>query len=252
MIIKGDIKYKLIESDENLIGYAELIAIINYNSYNLISNEDELCIDSVITGDFNNNGYNDILIEIINGCGGNCCGNSYKIFSFNGKEFIGTEVVGWDWDGVEIFQPSSNGFSFRVNSNKEGYSNSSLCNNTIETYQLDNYSLKLINVVKDNMLNAIIELKTSFFVEQEGGETLLITFDIDDDGKLDSIIGSSEHTRWGEFSWDIKFGNGKIINGFEATKRIGVLNSKTNNVYDLVIGCEDVWKWNGVKYEFID
>ena len=32
--------------------------------------------------DFNKNGYKDILIENVLGCGGNCCGNSYQIFCF--------------------------------------------------------------------------------------------------------------------------------------------------------------------------
>ena len=91
-------------------------AVINEKVFTLVGIGDGLCIGIEKTGDFNKNGYDDVLVEIINGCGGNCCGNSYQIFSFDGQVFRKTQKVGYDWDGIEISE-SSLEFNFIVQIN---------------------------------------------------------------------------------------------------------------------------------------
>jgi hypothetical protein len=234
-------------TNENSYDYQELKAIVNDVVFTLISKEYKLCISIEKIADFNKNGYEDILVEIINGCGGNCCGNSYQIFSYNGQVFKETEQVGYDWDGIEISE-SSVGFNFIIQTAPEGAANTDMCNDKIETYRLKDYTLELINIIKDQKLNAISELKADDFEGKED-EILFLTFDIDGDGKVDKIE-CSYWERWGRISsWNIKFGNGKSFEGNSSPKRIGILNSKTNNVYDLVLECDEILKWNGLKYE---
>ncbi|VBB45999.1 conserved hypothetical protein [uncultured Paludibacter sp.] len=123
-----------------------------------------------------------------------------------------------------------------------------MCNNKIETYKFKNYHLELINVVNEHKLNAITELKASDFEGKED-KILSLTYDLDKDGKEDKII-CSYWARWGRISnWIIKFGNGKSYEGVSSPKRIGIMQTKTNNVNDLVLECSEILKWNGKKYE---
>src|SRR5690606_31178720 len=95
---------------------------------------------------------------------------------------------------------------------------------------------------------ALTELKASDFVGHEN-DTLSLSIDIDGDGLVDRIQ-SSYWEKWGRMVvWGIEFGNGLTYEGKTATKRIGILPTKTNKVYDLVIECNDVLKWNGSTYE---
>jgi len=225
----------------------ELKAVVNGNVFTLISKKDELCIAIVKTGDFNKNGYDDVLVEIVNGCGGNCCGNSYKIFSFNGQVFKETETVGYDWDGIEVSE-SSVEFNFIVQTIREGFDNTEMCNDKIETYQLKGYELELINVVEDQKINSIKELKSSDFYGKEN-KVLYLTYDLDGDGKIDKLI-CSYWERWGRLTnCKIIFGDGKSYYGESSPKKIGIMHTKTNNVNDLVIECDEILRWNRWRYE---
>ena len=224
----------------------ELKAVVDEKEFTLIG-KDPICPKIIKTDDFNKNGFTDVLIEIINGCGGNCCANSFQIFSFNGEVFKKTARVGYDWDGIEISE-SSVEFNFIVQTAYEGYGNTDMCNDKIETFRLKNYDFELVNVVEDKKLNAITELKSSAFAGREG-DILFLNFDLDGDEKIDKIT-CSYWPRWGRMiNWKIEFGNGKSFEGTSLPKRIGIMNTKTNNVHDLVLECDEILKWNGSKYE---
>lgn len=244
-IAQNPIHYYL--TNEDSFEDRELKAVVNEKVFTLIGKEDNLCIGIEKIGDFNKNGYDDVLVEIINGCGGNCCGNSYQIFSFNGQVFKETVQVGYDWDGIEISE-SSVEFNFIVQTVNEGVGNTEMCNDKVETFRLENYNLELVNVVEKQKLNAITELKANDFKGREN-EVLFLTFDLDGDGKMDKLT-CSYWERWGRITnWEIEFGNGKSYEGASSPKRIGIMNTKTNNVNDLVLECDEILKWDGWKYE---
>ena len=224
----------------------ELKAVVNEKVFTLIGKE-AICPKIVQTGDFNKNGHTDVLVEIINGCGGNCCANSFQIFSFNGQFFKKTKRVGYDWDGIDISE-SSVEFNFIVQTVNEGFGKTEMCNDKIETFRLNDYDFELVNVVEDKKLNAITELNASAFEGKES-EVLFLNFDLDSDEKMDKIT-CSYWPRWGRIiNWKIDFGNGKSYEGISSPKRIGIMNTKTNNVHDLIIECDEILKWNGLKYE---
>jgi hypothetical protein len=246
-ISKAQDKIHYYLTNEDSYDNQELKAVVNNKVFTLISAKENLCIRIEKIGDFNKNGFEDILIEIVNGCGGNCCGNSYEIFSYNTQLFKKTEQVGYDWDGVEISE-SSVGYNFIVQTVNEGAGNSEMCNDKIETYRLKDYALELINLVTEQKLNAITELKASDFKGKEN-EVLFLTYDLDGDSKIDKLT-CSYWERWGRITnWKINFGNGNSYEGTSSPKRIGIKNTKTNNVNDLVLECDDILKWNGAEYE---
>ena len=225
----------------------ELKADISGQVHVLIGKEDKLCFKIEKIADFNKNGFEDVLVRIINGCGGNCCADSYQIFSYNGQFFKESEIVGYDWDGIEIIK-STAGYQFIVETVYEGFGNSAMCHNKVETFRLKDHDFELLNVVEDQKLSALLELKASDFEGKED-EVLLLKFDLNGDGKMDTL-SCRYWPRWGRmFEWKINFGNGKAFEGSTTPKRIGIMATKTNNVHDLVLECDEILKWNGREYE---
>ena len=60
-------------------------------------------------------------------------------------------------------------------------------------------------------------------------------------------IKVSYWSRWELIKWEIEENN-KIILPDEYCHRLGVLNSKTNGLFDLVYGLDDIYRWDGKKY----
>lgn len=244
-IAQQPIQYLL--SEKEFLFNQELKAVVHDKTFTLISKDNNQCIDIIKTGDFNKNGYQDALITVVFGCGGNCCGNGYQIFSFDGNKFRKTKIVGYDWNGIEISE-SEEDFSFIVETINEGYGNTEMCNNRTETYRFNGYQLDLIDTIEEHQLKAINELKSSDFEGREN-QTLSLNYDLDRDGIDDLIIASYWERQGRVYSWEIIFGNGKTYIGSLSPKRIGIMDTKTNNVNDLVLECDIILKWNGEEYE---
>lgn len=223
-----------------------LKAVVNDKVYTLIDSTDfePNGFSTELIADFNKNGYNDILI---NYSGGNCCGSQYTIFTFNGTKFIKTQKFGSDFNEIEISE-SSIGYNFIVDVINEGAGNTDFCKNKIETYRLNDNSLELINTIQENIFKAVTEIKSADFKDLEDDE-LYLNFDLDGDGKLD-IITCSYWERWGRIStWKIIFSSGLSFSGESTPKRIGILNTKTNGINDLVLDCDEILKWSNGKYQ---
>ena len=96
---------------------------------------------------------------------------------------------------------------------------------------------------------SIEETRVSSFNFINPSENKNILFDLDND-KIVDTIHTSLFTRWGRLNWQIKFGNkSKYISEFPV-KRIGILNSKTNNVNDLVLDLNQILMWDKVKKQY--
>lgn len=54
--------------------------------------------------------------------------------------------------------------------------------------------------------------------------------------------------RWGRINWVVRFLSKREVSSDVACKRIGVLNTKTNGVNDLVCDQDKVLHWNGREY----
>ena len=241
---QNSIKYEFRNKSED--GQNELKAIVNKKRYSLIRKSDALCIKKEKIADFDNDGYEDILIAIDKGCGAaSCCGAEYQLFSFNGLEFVKSPVVGYDWNGIKISK-TANRYLFEIDVTMEGAGNYEFCNNSVETYTVENHNLKLVKVVKEVYIPSIKEVKSSEF-EKTDKQELSLKYDLDSDNKTDNIV-FEDFVRWGRMFWRIKFGNGKVYEGDNTWKRVGILKSRTKGLNDLVVDCDIILKWNGKEY----
>ncbi len=235
--------------------HEELRAKINAKEITIISFEDGGCFEIKEVQDYDNDGFEEVLLEH-DACGGNCCGNSISIISYNGSKFVTTKQEGYDFGGVTLNYDKNNRREFSIKEENIGHGNTTLCENEKNTYIFEKFQLKLIKNEKQNKLKTITEIKSEDFLPDEFGresrenETLFIEYDIDNNGIKDKIT-AKYWARWGILN-DIKI----ILNGKElktekigAPKRIGILKTKTNNVHDLVIECDEILKWNGNNYK---
>ena len=238
---QNSIKYEFHNSEP---GQNELKAIVNKKKYSLIRKSDGLCIEKESIADFDNDGYEDVLIKIEYDCGCTSLAK-YQLFSFNGSEFVKSLVVGYDWNGINI-DKSANKYLFEIDNTMEGVSIYDLCNNSTETYNVENHNLRLVKVVKQIYIPSIKEVKSSDFETIENQE-LSMKYDIDSDSKTDNLI-FEDLGSWGRMSWRIEFGNWKVYEGDNSWKRVGILKSRTKGLNDLVVDCDIILKWNGKEY----
>ena len=124
---QNSIEYSL---TQNADYHDEIKAVFNGKEYILISQEEELCLRIVRSDDFNNDKYQDVLIEHITACGGNCCANSFQMFSFDGNKFHKSDIVGYDWNGIEVAETEL-GYSFVIDDVHEGAGNTSMCQDRV-------------------------------------------------------------------------------------------------------------------------
>jgi hypothetical protein len=94
---------------------------------------------------------------------------------------------------------------------------------------------------------ALAELRSEQF---EGAEDkdLVLSFDLDGDGRSDSLVGKL-WSRWGRMHWEVRFADGRVSDGGPgACKRVGVLSQKTLGYHDLVCDLDTFIRWDGNSY----
>lgn len=226
----------------------ELTAWVNNGPVTLVSKNENRCMKILECTDFNKDGYDDLLLEIHIGCGGNCCANQYQIFTYDGEQFIASEKLGYDWDGIEVVE-TAEGFTFRVETVNEGFGNHSLCEDKVETFLLKGHTLTRIHLLEDKKTPAISAIYACEF-EDTKDQILQLKHDLDNDD-LEDVITCAYWSRWSRIvEWSIQFGNGRSYKyeGETLPKRIGILSTKTNGMHDLVLECDEVLRWDGDRY----
>lgn len=95
---------------------------------------------------------------------------------------------------------------------------------------------KIISVeeIKPVELIALKEVRANEFDVKKINEKRLIYFDMDNDGRTDTVFCEFFH-RSESLNWEIKFANKKVFKSNLDCKRIGVLCSVTYSYNDLVI-----------------
>ena len=225
-----------------------LTATVKNKKHVITKESEESCMNIEMTADFNGDGFTDALLRIINGCGGSCCGDSYQIVFYDGRNFHKSDIVGYDWDDIEIKKGKS-GYTFRIETLDVKVHGTTLCNDKVETFAIKDFNLVTINTIKDSFLHSISEVRFEDFNLNNSPDSLTLLYDVNGDGKHDKFIFEA-WGRWERMFWKIKLSNGKTYNSEEHYKRIGILTSKTNGFCDLVADCGDTLKWNGKKYVF--
>jgi len=242
-----DVTYKLRDSKDKTLMENELYALIEGQEYKINISEWLMCMEIVDQRDFDNDGMNDALVKNIEACGGNGALNSFFFVAYKGAGYFSiSSEFGNCWDDP-VIEKWNNQWSVIVEStNGEGYSNDKSIT-VRERYIFKDGKAIMVESLSKSSLSVLKEIVATEFSYDNPDEIKKILYDLDSDGKLDTII-CSFWERWGEILWDVHFASGIITESNQGCDRIGILNSKTNGVNDLVCGEDYVFKWNGEDY----
>lgn len=238
---KAEIRYVVTEPYTPVL-HEKLHAEIGDKKYQ-IPNDYYSYVRIVDVRDYDNDGYEDALIE--ENCGGTACPFGSLFFcSYNAQKdkFEVSEIFG-SISGKPTIEKWNGKWSIAITS----YAIMQMYR-ADERYIYENGNPVRVEYKEAKKLKAIKEMLPEDFSEYEKRNKKVMKFDLDGDGEDDSIIGEY-WDRWNSINWEIKFANGKYFDGLAAYLRIGVLPSKTNGVYDLVLGLDSVFIWTGDKYE---
>lgn len=239
------IKYSTTKSKNQL--YSSLTAEIDGQTYILIDDKEEYCLNIIEQKDFDNNNSIDVLVEHITACGGNCCANSYFFYTYIGDgHFIKTDEFGYSWNDP-IIEKWKGYWSVYVTSENEGVNNNPPVEKK-ERFILDGYMIVKVEESKRMSIKTEVELTSDKFDYNKKDETLKLLYDLNFDDTNDTIIASF-WPRWGRMFWEIHFSDKKIYKSGIGAKRLGILKTSSLGCLDLVIDQDLVLKWNGKEYK---
>ena len=236
--------YKIANNDAS-----ELVGIVEGREYKIdLSLDGASCIRIIEQSDFDDDGLLDALIEE-NACGGNGALDSYFFVSYKGNGFFQrTKNFGYTWNDP-LIEKWNDKTSVVVESINFGVNNDD-SSHKIERYILKDGQALLVESMKKQKLIVLKEIRASEFSSDNPDEVKYLNFDLDGDNKEDEIT-CTFWERWGSILVSkIKFSSGITTDDISTgCKRIGVLETKTNNIHDLVCDEDDILRWNGKKYE---
>ena len=226
-----------------------LIATVDGQSYEVISDAENLCLKVVDQGNYDGSGLTAALIENVIACGGNGAANSFFFVAYVGNgHFERSHEFGYSW--TEPFIERWNGRpSVRVLTTNEGMNTDDPLE-VMERYVLDAGSAVKVEESVRKSLIAQREMKSSEFGLNSGSQGQSLSFDLDGDG-LPDVISGKPWQRWGRLWWSVSFSSGQTYDSSLACKRLGVLSTRTNGVNDLVCDQDDILRveWRGLRVE---
>lgn len=249
---------EIIEKTVDIVFYCkeEEVKGIHHNLYAKVDGyeykvdiPDDICIDIVAQEDFDEDGVKDALIKNVQACGGNGIGNSFFFVTYTGEGYFSiSNSFGKNVYKEPVLETWKGRKSVVIIDTNEGI-------NTDKDYEMkERYILKQGDAVKvesskKNQVVAMKEIRSSDFHGGKEYDTIKISYDLDGNGVKDYIV-CTYFDRWDALHYDIIF-NGKSV---DCTKyivnRIGVLSSKTKGVNDLLLGFDNIVRWDGHKYIF--
>lgn len=223
-----------------------LWANFNGKRSKLIDPSKEKCLQIIDQRDFDGNGLRDALVEDITACGGNCCPNGFFFVSaLPDGTFQLSDNFADSWKDP-VIEKWKGRWSVVVVSNNEGENRERPVEFTRRFVLEGGKAVKVSESQRKDKLS-IVEMRSEIFKGDNPKETHSIKYDLDGDGKKDTI-SATLWERWGRMVWSVEFADGKKFSSNDACKRIGVLATKTNGVHDLVCDQDTVLHWDGSRY----
>lgn len=208
---------------------------------------DNQCYEIELQEDFDNDGIDEALVRNIQACGGNGIGDSFFFIKYLGDgyftvsaqfgENVWEDPLIEDWEGQK---------SVVIIDTNMGYNNDELKNER-KRYILKHGNIVCVENSVQQGMTVIKEIKNTDFNNDNPQEAIRMNYDLNGDG-VEDTIECTFWDRWGIILPSI------IIDGVSYTstmgyKRIGILNSRTNGYNDIVMGNNEIFKWNGTAYQ---
>jgi len=245
--LKAKIKYSITQLDQTVFSTGALVATVNGKRHVLVSKSKDKCLQIVDERDFDGDGLLDALVKHITACGGNCCSDGFFFVSAlpDGSFAVSDEFAdSWKDPAIEKWKGR---WSVVVVSNNEGVNLDRPVEFT-RRFVLEGGKAVKVEEHQRQEIKSIVEMRSEIFRFGKEEETHSLKYDLDGDGKKDTITGHL-WDRWGRIVWTVEFANGKTFSSNDACKRIGVLAAKTDGVHDLVCDQDTVLHWDGSKYK---
>ncbi|HEV2989466.1 MAG TPA: hypothetical protein VG759_13580 [Candidatus Angelobacter sp.] len=223
-----------------------LRATFNGKTSLLISKKREMCLKILATKDFDGDGLPDALVENIPFCGGNCCSSTFFFVSPRPDgHFVVSREFADSW-GDPVIERWKGRWSVVVVSDNAGMNTDPPVEFT-RRFVLEAGKPVKVEQHRRKDMKSIVELRSNMFDSTDPEATLTLEYDLDGDGKKDTIVGKFWEI-WGSMVWTVQFANGKTFDSHVGCRRVGVLATKSNGVNDIVCNQDSVFRWDGTKY----
>lgn len=238
-VVFEDPNYKLFVKDN---GKTYLIEPENEDWY-----LDNFYKEVVETLDLDGDGYEEALLRTQGG--GNCCGPTFFVISKIEDGFFSLvtheELSGWPSVSIRHSEDAPELWVYNVS---EGFENTSQ-ESTLTVLKFRNGALqqkaKYSNVA---FLVSGLEVTAD---DVSSGENKILEVDLDFDGRMDQML-CSYWARWGAVSCDIKSSKHGDFHLSGGCNRIGVLETSTDGMRDLVCNRDDIFRFDKAagKYDY--